>query len=264
MREKNPVEVCENLLFREKDYNTEHSILKSESAVADILLKQTKSMSSVYFELHKKLNETGIWTFLRGVLSVTAGWNPDNIKKSREGKKKLDDVNSAIAAKSAELVQLLIQREKLHGSTGFSSNTHYSVCSVIDKAAEGNAHFKLHIDKKLNELDGFNSNYWPSIADVCNEISKDANAAEIYATDCITDAATSSSRNSLADYCKALIACIEQYSSRRGGHIIEGFKLTDESFATLVNCALELEPDEMIDAQYMKRLRQRLRDESNK
>lgn len=46
------------------------------------------------------------------------------------------------------------------------------------------------------------------------------------------------------------------------GFIPDDFSLTDSSLATLVNCGLGLEVEDLIDASFVKRYRQRERDRS--
>jgi hypothetical protein len=73
-------------------------------------------------------------------------------------------------------------------------------------------------------------------------------------------AATSTARASRADFFKALFVAIEENSAHHHGQLPESFRLTDGSWASSANCALDLGPDELADSNYVKRLRQRLRD----
>ena len=77
----------------------------------------------------------------------------------------------------------------------------------------------------------------------------------------MTRAATTGSRGSRADFFKALFELIKENGTASHGHIPTGFRLSDSTLASLANCALDLGPNDVIDAAYVKRLRQRLRDE---
>lgn len=66
-------------------------------------------------------------------------------------------------------------------------------------------------------------------------------------------------RASLADYFRALFEAIECNRQKEYGFLPNDFKLTDSSIATLANCALSLESEEMIDGPYVKNFRSRER-----
>ncbi|MGT2453788.1 hypothetical protein ACU4GI_11005 [Cupriavidus basilensis] len=56
----NPKQVCEHLLFDAKRYNIEHSILRSEVAVADRLLARSLELADAYDELYKSSTHTRV------------------------------------------------------------------------------------------------------------------------------------------------------------------------------------------------------------
>ncbi len=104
--------------------------------------------------------------------------------------------------------------------------------------------------------------YWPQLSEIVEEMAIDASNANIVASDPLTDAATESQRNSLSDFFKALFAHIEE-SIELNDILSTDFKLTDESLATIANCSLNLDIEKIVDAPYVKRLRQRIRDKTN-
>lgn len=69
---------------------------------------------------------------------------------------------------------------------------------------------------------------------------------------------TASSHPSLTDFFRARSEHIEDDSD--GRLLPRQFKLTDVSFASFANCALDLDPDNSVGADYVKRLRERGRD----
>lgn len=93
-------------------------------------------------------------------------------------------------------------------------------------------------------------------------LATDADCARLEATDPLTAAATTATRPSLADFFKALFAAIEENSAENYGQLPRGLKLTDNTLASLANCALGLDPDDLVDGPYVKRLRQRERGET--
>ncbi len=261
-----PQYICEQILRDERQYNIAHRILSSEVAVADRLLARGLELIEAYEELHSKLNvHTGsLQAFLGLILSTTAFWSPEKILAARTVRNDLVAINRQISSKASELVNLLQQRSELHNTSSFSSDTHYHVCHVIEEAAKGNALFGWYVQKRLKALHAqFDLKYWPTLSDFVQELASDAEAAGPIASDPLTAAATTALRPSLADFFKALLAAIEENRVRRYGLIPHDFKVTDNTLASLANCALGLPPDELVDGPYVKRLRQRLRSRGN-
>lgn len=258
----NPLEICENLLAEGIRYNIEHSILPSENAIANRLLSRGVELKGAYEELYVKLSthSHALKIFLELVLSTAAFWNPEQILKARTARDELKSVNQQIAKKAMELASLLEQRSQLHETSGFSSETHYHVCDVIEGAAQQNHLFGFYVRERLGLLSNqFDFKYWPSLSQFLQEVADDANGAGATATDSFTAVATSASRPSQADYFKTLFAAIEENSAENYGQLPRGFKLTDNTLASLANAALDLGPDELTDGAYVKRLRQRER-----
>ena len=258
-----PTHVCEGILLIEKRYNVEHEILPSENVIIDRLLSRRLELADTYKELHQKLSGRphALKTLLGVVLSVAAFWGPEQIAEARSERARLKEVNRRIASKAAELAALVLERSELHNESGFSSNTHYHVAKVIDGAAAGNYLFRSYVREPLHHLRGqFDLKYWPRIDDFLNEVARDAREADLEASDPITAAATTGIRNSLTDFFEALFAGIEENNTGSFGFIPMGLRLTDNTFATLANCALDLETHDMVDAAYVKRLRQRKRE----
>jgi hypothetical protein len=71
---------------------------------------------------------------------------------------------------------------------------------------------------------------------------------------------TEGARAGLADSFKAFFVALEEASGRNYGSLPHGFELTDRSVASLLSCALGLDPDQVVDSSYVKRLRQRQRE----
>ncbi|MDN4575076.1 hypothetical protein DBB29_13580 [Pandoraea cepalis] len=258
----NAQQTCENLLLEGKRYNIEHHILPSENAVADRLLRRGIELRDAYEELHDKLHarSPALRVFLGLVLSTAAFWNPEKMQEARAARSDLADVNRQIARKAAELAMLLEQRSDLHDTSGFTSDTHYHVCNVIEAASQHNYLFQSYVQEKLGALRArFDLKYWPSLGELLQELAADADKAVGAATNPLTAAATAATRPSRADFFKALFAAIEENSAKSYGQLPSGFKLTDRTLASLANCALDLGPDDLVDDAYMKRLRQRER-----
>lgn len=258
-----PTAICEEILHAEKRYNLDHEILRSESEVIDRMLIRRLELTDSYAELHAKLgpHRNALETFISVVLSTAAIWSPERVAEGREGRRRLASVNTLIAEKAAELALLLREREELHNESGFASNTYYHVCCVIEDGAQNNYLYHCWVRDRLRALRSqFGLKYWPRIHEFMDALAQDADNATLEATDPITAEAATGPRGSRADFFKALFAAIEANRTSEGGFLPESLKLSDETLASLANCALDLSEDALTDSGYVKRLRQRLRD----
>lgn len=252
---------CEDFLNSERAYNIEHSLLPSEVKIIDRLLARRLEMQEVYAELSSKLDTPATQCFLGLILSTAAFWNPDASSEARAKKRRLQELNSRIAQSAMQLSELIEERSEISNSSGFTSNTHYSICDLIEEAARDNHMFGFYVQKQLHALQcRYDLKYWPTITDVLNALSQDAQDAQVFATDPLTEAATESIRASLADYFRALFAAIDENSRTYGGFLPVGLRIADSALATIANCALDLDSDAGVDGPYVKNLRQRLRD----
>lgn len=260
MMNKSAVELCEEFLKNDRAYNVENDIWASVVEITDRLLTRRTEMTVVYKELAENYEQSHINAFLDIVMSTAAFWNPQAASEYRAQKKQLIETNAEIAKVSEKLAALLAKRKELNNSSNFYSNSHYSIVDVIDNASQYNGHYTGFLKQPLESLGGqYDLKYWPSLSEVVSEIGKDAMSSEVYSSDSWTEAATSSQRSSVADFFRALFAAIEEHSERINGVLPLSFKLTDNSLSIIANCALNLEPEEIIDGQIVKGIRQRLR-----
>ena len=256
-------DACEKILIDDRRYNFEHNIWPSQVVVVDRLLSRSNELLKPYQELHRKLHRhpRALLAFFDVLLGAAALWNPEKIALARAARAKLIATNGEIALKAAELEQLLRQRERLHDTSGFSSGTHYHVVELIEAAAQDNYLFRSHVQEPLCALRfQFDLKYWPGLPEVMQALARDAQAAATNASDPVTAAATAGRRASLVDFFKAFFAGIEENGISRGGFLPSDINFTDATFAALVNCALDLTPEESVDGPYVKRLRQGMRD----
>ena len=256
-------QACEEVLRADKAYNIEHQILPSENRIIDRLLDRRVELAGAYAEIHEKLHRRpfGIKTILGVVTNVAAFWNPDAVAEAREGRARLNEINREIARVAYDLSALLDERSALHEHSGFASGTHYHIVDIIDAASRDNGFYLFHLKEELEPLSArYDLKYWPTVSDIMRTIGQDAEDADTGPTDPLTAAATTGLRGSRADFFKALFEAIKENGAAFYGHIPRGFSLSDETLASLANCALDIGPDELVDGAYVKRLRQRRRE----
>ena len=255
-----PREICEAFLNEEIRSNEEKEILPSEVKVARRLLTRGAEMTEVYEEVMAHLSDDGVgWkVFLGCLLSTGAFWSSEKIANYRAGRARLIETNQAIAQQALALSELLEHREDLHNYSAFGSETLYDIVTLIDRASAQNGRYESYVKTPLAELSArYDMKYWPTLAECLRVLGEDANNAEVRATDPMTEAATRSPRASKADTIRALRESIDENRGSWWGSIPKNFRLPDNAMAQIANVLLELAPEDMIDANYIKSLRHR-------
>jgi hypothetical protein len=256
------VKLCKDVLRKERKNNLDHNIWPSVNIVIDRMLERELELRAVYCELHCKLGSIpfGIWTVMDSVLGVAALWHPTAITEQRASRERLVELNKQIAERADQLAELIEQREAISNDSGFSSDSHYHIAAVMEEASENEALFNGWLKKPMDQLrTQFGLKYWPKICDIVRVLALDARRATVKASDTITDAATSARRSSKSDFVRALYVALAERTERDNDRLPTGFKLSDSSMASLVNCLLDLDPNEVVDSAYVKGFRQRAR-----
>lgn len=260
---KDASEACQLLLRAERNDRVSKEILRSEVKVIDRLLSRPLELRDAYEELHSKLNDhpPALKVFFDIVFRVAAFWSPDANREARQGKARLVEVNREIEEAASTLAALLNERTELKNHSGFSCDTLYHPVDAIDLAAAEHYSYQHWVKDGLAGIRGqFDLKYWPSLSEVVQAIGTDAAQARPLPHDAVTEAGTEGPRAALAHTFRSFFVAVEESNARHHGFLPRTFELTDRSVAALISCALDLGPDEVVDAGYVKRLRQRRRD----
>lgn len=259
----NPVQYCERRLHAEKTYNADHNIWPSVNRVIDRVLRRNIEMAPVYQEICESLSADAVRRLLTIFVEIPAIWNHEYIQKARAASRRHRELQERIETLSGELAECLREQYELNNTSGYSTDDYIDIVDAIDEAAAQNAHYTSFVQEKLKSLQyQFDNKYWPDLSDVVEVIGIHALNTTTVPTDSITEVATSSPRASLADSCRAVMEAIESAKGPSMHDLPRSFKLSDTSIATVVNVTTDRAAVELIDAAYVKRLRQRDR-ESN-
>ncbi|HCL3451294.1 TPA: hypothetical protein N2A62_006140, partial [Pseudomonas aeruginosa] len=254
--------MCERVLREEYQHYAEHGILRSTNRFIETLLGRTHELAGAYIELGEGLaaEPRVLKSFFEIYTAAIQSWSPQKIKQAREDRDELTELNMRIAKASETLSELLSRRTEVKERSGFTCDTYYHIMDVVEGASEGNGLFGSCLKEKLAGLTyQYDLKYWPTIGKVVEQIGIDAAKAITVARDSSISAATEARRPGLADFLKAFEAGLERNRVGNNGLIPDEFSLTDSSMASLVNCGLELEVEDMVGAEFVKRFRQRER-----
>ena len=257
-----PTQACETVLREEWQYNNDRNIWPSQNRIIERLLDRRAELVGAYAEIHEKLHNHphGIKELFRAVTYTGVSWNPAKNAEARATRDRLSEINQGIAEAAGALSSLLSERSDLENSSSFHAHGLYHIGEVIEAASIGNYEFDWYLREPLHALRGqFDLKYWPSLSACAAALARDALMSEIETTDTATEAATRANRASKADFFKALYANINAYGAAGRGFIPHGFRLTDETIASLANCVLNLSEDKIVDGAYVKCFRQRER-----
>jgi len=256
------IKACEAAIGDEIDYNVEHRIYPADVLVAKRFLHRRDELTTAYEELYERLagRPGALNEFFDSLFGTMTVWGPKQAAEARNARDRLVDVNQKIATLSKELSNLLLERESLNNNSRHHDNTHSHICDVIEDASAGNAHYEGWLKRPLEGLAcQFDFKYWPKLHDIVDAISHDAAGAAIEASDNITRASTATTRPSRADFLRAFFAALNERSQRGHSRMPQSFTLSDETLASLMNCVLNLGPDDGVDGAYVKNFRYRER-----
>jgi len=255
--------VMESILTEKKQYNKERQILNSENDVIDRLFKRPVEMKPVYDELAGKLSKHQQETFWDAILAAAVHWNPESSKKLRDDRRALINLNKKIEKYASKLAECIRERKDISEISGLSSYEDYHVIHWVDRAAENNYMYQNYVQKELHVLRGrFDLKYWPNTHEVIDAIASFAVESEVYVTDDWTEELLSSPKCSMMNYLSVVLIAIEDRKKMEPNpyRLSCNFRVTDNSLATHINCTLDLEPDDMISAEYVKSTRQNIRE----
>jgi hypothetical protein len=219
-------------------------------------------MLAVYDELAGKLSECQQKNLWAALLGVAAFWNLEASKSLREDKRTLAKLNASIAKHAQELATLIQERRDICETSGISAYEDYSFLHWVHRSAENNHYYQSYVKEGLQTLSGrFDLKYWPDNHEVVAAIGEFATEAELYENDPWTEELLSSSKHSMADYLRVILKAIEDRKSYSPPECLlpQDFRLSDDAIATLINCTLDVDPENMLSSENIKRSRQNIR-----
>lgn len=256
----------ESILRKIHKKNEEHNIWSNQNIVIERLFKRNLEMQELYDELTSKLDKNQQNYLWDALLASAAHWSPDHSSKYRNAKKELTSLNQDIAKRAGQLADLMHKRNEISNANGFLSHEDLHITDWITKAGKNNHFFQDNILENLEYLSTrFDDKYWPNTIEVIDALMNFALEAKI-SGNMWTEELISSAKHSKADYLKVMLKAIK-YRKIHGptSHLLpKDFHLSDKVIATYINCSLDLDTDEMVDATYIKRSRQNIRDRQKK
>lgn len=252
---------CEAVLSQVRNEYANSETYPSAVSLVDRLLQRSTELEGAYQDI---LTSTGgsshqIRRFFDSLLMAGCFWHPNLTKEMRDDVSRINELNAKISQTAYYLSSLL---EELEGTSRAFSTAYYDPISLIKSVGSQNSLFNAWVEKDLSVLiNRFDGKYWPLCSEILDELSDRFADAGVDAGDPVSKAAIRNSRHSKADFFRALFKHLHGQTGPDSYDLDKEFRLRDESWASLANCILDLGSDELVDGAYVKRLRQRMRNE---
>lgn len=237
---------------------------RSTWPVFERLITRHDEMKPVYSELQEK-NVTGrqLWIFLEQCIFAGAFATADKHAALRADYTELQTLSKDISRTAIQLETMIRRRSDILNRNGsFTIDRLICLTDYLDEAGHDNGLYQRFIQPRLDELRSFDLKYWPEFADLLQVLGSEC--TEVQILDDATAAIVSARRASLTDFFKELFSRLHDISDDSPYGLKRGSRLSDSAIATLSNILCERLPDEVIDEGYVKRVRQRLREQGIK
>lgn len=232
---------------------------RSTWPVFERLIARHNEMKPVYAELQKKhVTECRLWTLLEQCIFAGAFATAGKHAALRADHIELQSLNGDISRTALQLEAMIRRRSDILNRSGsFTIDRLLHLVDFLNEAGRENGLYRSYVQPRLDELNGFDLKYWPDIADLLQVLGGES--TEVQALDESVSAIVSARRASFTDFFKDFFNRLYNISDGSLYGLRKGFKLSDSSIATLSNILCDRLYDEMMDEEYVKRVRQRLR-----
>lgn len=232
---------------------------RSTWPVFERLIARHDEMKPVYVELQAK-HITGfqLWIFMEQCIFAGAFATTEQHSALRADYTELQSLNEDISRTALQLEAMLRRRSDILNRSGsFTLDRLLRLTDFLDEAGRENGLYRSYIQPRLDELNGYDLKYWPDIADLLQVLGGES--TDVLILDEATGTIVSARRASLTDFFTDFFNRLHNISDGSWYGLRKGFRLSDNSIATLSNILCDRLPDEMMDEGYVKRVRQRLR-----
>ena len=144
--------------------------------------------------------------------------------------------------------------------SGVSSDNFRSIRYAINYAAErsANHHYESYPQSELNRLfNQYDDRYWPSLPEIIDAIGANAEYAEIYVVDEVTEVGTQSQRASSVDCVNAFYELVQLATQNDAAMLKKVFSLPNGEIATLLNIVYDWKDEKTLSTEQLKNYKSR-------
>lgn len=233
-------------------------VLHGALPVFERLITRKGEMAPVWDELAgRRVTGNQLWLLTEQFILAAVEGESGEHAQIRAGYRELQALNEDISETSFRLAQLLERREQILSSGHFHVERMLRLREVIDAAGFHNGHYRSRLMPELDKLNEFGRKYWPDMPGMLHALGEEKTDIRFHHD---ASEAIALGRPSLrTDFLRNLFDRISELSNGSVYGLRPGFRLSDASLATICNVVLDLPPEKMADAAYLKGARQRLR-----
>lgn len=237
----------------------EHPVLRSTWPVIERLIARQHEMAPVWEELAKKdVTGTRLWVLTEQCIMAAVEGESGEHEAIRADHRELQMLNDEISWMSIKLAQFLDARDALLNRSGhFHVERMLRLTDFINVAGKGNYLYCTRIKPELENLSHYDLKYWPEMSALLHALGEERTEITFRYTS--SEAIAFARPSLLTDFLRDLFDRICDISDGSVYGLRPGFRLSDASLGTICNVMLDLPGDEVIDAEYVKSARQRLR-----
>lgn len=237
----------------------EHPLLRSTWPVIERLIARQHEMAPVWEELAKKdVTGTRLWVLTEQCIMAAVEGESGEHEAIRADHRELQMLNDEISWMSIKLAQFLDARDALLNRSGhFHVERMLRLTDFINVAGKGNYLYCSRIKPELEKLSHYDLKYWPEMSALLHALGEERTEITFRYTS--SEAIAFARPSLLTDFLRDLFDRFCDISDGSVYGLRPGFRLSDASLGTICNVMLDLPGDEVIDAEYVKSARQRLR-----
>lgn len=234
-------------------------LLRSMWPVLERLIMREHEMAPVWEELaEKRVTGIPLWILIEQCILAAVEGESGEHNTIRAEYRELQTLNEEISAMSIRLALLIDERDALLNRSGhFHVERMLRLTDVIDAAGNDNYLYRTRIKPELENLGQYDLKYWPDMAALLHALGEEK--TEITFRYDASEAIAFARPSLRTDFFRNIFDRIREISDGSAYGLRPDFRLSDASLSTLCNVLLDLLPDEMTDAAYLKGVRQRLR-----
>lgn len=249
--------ICIEHIKKDIQYNEKHRCCLNLVPIQKRMLERHTELIGFFVETLQQVPQDRIMLAMEIIPDAYYFWQEGEANDIRQDHDAIEKLNENICQMAGQLATMLDQRQQHLEHTRFGIDVHYDLLDVINDAGDNNYLFQNWVKNGLNKLSDFDSRYWPSVSDCLRSLSSMNRDITIKGRDAGADLIVSQHRASRQDTVGLLLKDLQERSEN--ARYPETFKYSDSVLATIINIGLDLPPEKLFTAEYVKAARQNFR-----
>lgn len=240
------------------DENKESSIYPMWDKISELLQKRNHDINEFFEEIESQLdkNPIAIRTILERILDLSSRLNLDEMESKKNIKREVEGINKELFVYLEKVSMLLKRKEILCEKNGISDTSESNILSLILDTSKNDFRFQSLVKPDIEKLRYNFIGYLPNLVNIFEQLKDSIQDSNVQFIDNIIEDALSRHKSiNLTNFVRCLYNVLNENKVKNYGLIPDDFEIKDKNMATLVNCVLNLEVEEMVDSGFIKNVR---------